>query len=159
VLRAGEPWLLEARGGGPAAGAPRLRRYAARVRSSGAREIVVRALRPPLAPAAAAALRDFAEAAAGAGDAPAAAADAGAANAASLFSARAAAGALAEAARAAALGANASVELVAAAAAAAGLARPPGAPPLALRDLAPPAQPWAAGAHRYAAPVWVRDVR
>jgi len=158
VLRAGEPWVLEGRAGG---GAPRLRRYEARVLASRAREVLVRPLAAPLPRAAAAALAAHAAAVAeaprgGGGGGGARGDDAGADNAAAFFDAAAAARALGEAA-ALALGGGASgaVAAVADAARAAGLA---GAV-ADMGDLAPPAQPWAASGVRFGASVWVRDLR
>lgn len=149
VLSSGVPFVLEARPGG---GRPRLRRYEARVQSSRAREILVRPLTPPLEPARAAALEDYATNVAGD---PNLSTAAGNDNASAFFDAPAIARALGETAALACglQNANQSVAAVVAAAKATGIAGDAGAD----AGLAPPTQPWMHT--RFASPVWVRDLR
>lgn len=154
VIRAGEPWLLERTAGGV-----RLRPYPARVRCSRAREIAVRPLArtgagapPPLTDAALRALLSEL----GALDAEGRPVRGGGG---SLLDARATAAALGEAARISAVDPrhNASLEVVERFYAAMGLERGGASSvPLAMADLAPPAQPWRGT--RYAPTVWVRDL-
>lgn len=148
VLIGGEPWVFESRAGAP----PALRRYAARVLASRAREILLRPVRPPLAPAAAAALEAEAVRESERGSD-----DAGADNARAFFDVSRVCASLLEALRLFVGDARTAAPLagVAHAGSVAGLA---GDLPSAA-SLAPPSQPWAASGVRFGAPVWVRDLR
>jgi hypothetical protein len=149
VLLGGEPWVLESRAGAP----PALRRYAARVLASRAREILLRPVRPPLAPAAAAALE-----AAAVREGVRGSDDAGADNARAFFDVSRVCASVVEAVRLLAGDARAAAPLVGieSAGRAAGLA----GDLVSAAALAPPSQPWAATSGvRFGAPVWVRDLR
>jgi hypothetical protein len=146
VLLSGEPWVLESRAGAP----PALRRYAARVLASHAREILLRPLRPPLPPAAAAALEAEAVRLGVRGSD-----DAGADNARAFFDVFRVCASAAEAVRVFLGDARA-------AAPAAGVARAGFAAGLvgdvsSVASIAPPSQPWSNA--RFGAPVWIRDLR